>query len=102
MTRRFSLIAVLSLLFPSCASVFQPEPARGPWGETVKAIQIDRTGKQNVSDDAIRSYLKTQVNKPLLKEQIQADQRVLWKKLSLRSEVRYVLVEGGVKVIFRL
>ncbi len=69
----------------------------------VQAIEIESsTGKPGTNRDQIRSFLKTEVGKPLRKELIQSDISVLWKKLSLRASVWFVVVEGGVKVIFRL
>ena len=89
------LVAVLGLVAIA--------PAQDPWGKRVQAIKIESiTGKPGINEDQILSFLKTEVGKPLRKEHIQSDASVLWKELSLRAEVWLVLVEGGVKVIFRL
>jgi len=94
------LVAVLGLVATAPA---QEKKEQDPWGKLVQVINIESvTGKPGINKDQILSFLKTEVGKPLREEHIQSDASILWKQLSLRSEVLYVLVEGGVKVIFRV
>jgi outer membrane protein insertion porin family len=85
------------------AAPAQVRTTQDPYGKIVKAIGIESlTGEFKVSRDLIRSRLRTEVDKPLRNEHIQADLTVLWKELSLRADVSFVVVEGGVKVVFRV
>ncbi len=98
-TAACALVALLVL--SSCATVSPPQPEQGPWGKIVQAVEVDGvTGLPAISK--IRSFLKTEVGKPLRKEDVQTDQASFWKELDLRAEIHYKLVENGVKVIFRL
>ncbi|MHC4078389.1 MAG: hypothetical protein ACYST0_08120, partial [Planctomycetota bacterium] len=96
------MVAVLGLVLAPAAWA-QVRPAQDPYGKIVKAIGIESlTGEFKVSEDLIRSRLRTEVDKPLRNEHIQADLTVLWKELSLRADVSFVVVEGGIKVVFRV
>ena len=74
-TAACALLALLVL--PSCASVSQSEPPEEPWGKIVREIRI--VNNNYTRDALILNRLKTRLGKPLRKEDLEADLRVLWK-----------------------
>ena len=96
----FALALVGSLLFPSCATVSDSEPPERPWGPIVRLVSIETNAY--IHDGAIRGRLKTVVGKPLRKEDLIADVKILWTEFGLRASVHYKLVKKGVNVVFRI
>jgi len=95
------LSAVLGL--PAAIAAQPTGTAQDPWGKTVQAIEVEAImGRPPINREQILSFLKTEVGKPLRKETIQADEATLHEKLSLRAEVFFMYVEGGVRVIFQV